>query len=31
MASRAVKFGPLGNFKKLNAGDIESILRLALD
>jgi alcohol dehydrogenase YqhD (iron-dependent ADH family) len=31
MAQRAVKFGPLGNFKKLDAGDIESILRLAVD
>jgi alcohol dehydrogenase YqhD (iron-dependent ADH family) len=31
MAQRAVKFGPLGNFKKLDTGDIESILRLAAD
>jgi alcohol dehydrogenase YqhD (iron-dependent ADH family) len=31
MAQRAVKFGPLGNFKKLDAGDIECILRLAAD
>jgi alcohol dehydrogenase YqhD (iron-dependent ADH family) len=31
MAQRAVKFGPLGNFKKLDAGAIESILRLAVE
>jgi alcohol dehydrogenase YqhD (iron-dependent ADH family) len=31
MAQRAVKFGLLGNFKKLDTGDIESILRLAVD
>jgi alcohol dehydrogenase YqhD (iron-dependent ADH family) len=31
MAERAVKFGPLGNYRKLQAGDVEAILRLAAD
>jgi hypothetical protein len=30
MAERAVKFGPLGNFRKLEARDVEAIYRLAL-
>jgi alcohol dehydrogenase YqhD (iron-dependent ADH family) len=30
MAERAVKFGPLGNFRRLDAGDVEAIYRLAL-
>jgi alcohol dehydrogenase YqhD (iron-dependent ADH family) len=30
MAERAVKFGPLGNYRKLQAPDIEAIYRLAL-
>jgi alcohol dehydrogenase YqhD (iron-dependent ADH family) len=31
MAQRAVKFGLLGNFRKLDTKDIEAILRLAVD
>ncbi|MCL2128561.1 MAG: iron-containing alcohol dehydrogenase [Treponema sp.] len=29
MAKRAVKFGPLGNYRKLNESDVEAIYRLA--
>jgi alcohol dehydrogenase YqhD (iron-dependent ADH family) len=29
MAQRTVRFGPVGNYKKLDAGDVESILRIA--
>ena len=31
MAQRAVKFGPLGNFRKLEAKDIEAIYRIAAE
>jgi alcohol dehydrogenase YqhD (iron-dependent ADH family) len=31
MAKRAVKFGPLGNFRKLNEKDIEAIYRIACE
>jgi alcohol dehydrogenase YqhD (iron-dependent ADH family) len=31
IAERAVKFGPLGNYRKLHAGDIEAILRLSAE
>ncbi|AEF82173.1 iron-containing alcohol dehydrogenase [Leadbettera azotonutricia] len=31
MAKRAVKFGPVGNFKKLDAGDVEAIYRIAAE
>jgi alcohol dehydrogenase YqhD (iron-dependent ADH family) len=30
MAERAVTFGPVGNYRKLHAGDIQAIYRLAL-
>jgi alcohol dehydrogenase YqhD (iron-dependent ADH family) len=29
MARRAVKFGPVGNYRKLDAGDVEAIYRIA--
>jgi alcohol dehydrogenase YqhD (iron-dependent ADH family) len=29
MAERAVKFGPVGNYRKLGAPDIEAIYRIA--
>jgi alcohol dehydrogenase YqhD (iron-dependent ADH family) len=31
MAQRAVKFGPLGNFRKLDEKDVEAIYRLAVE
>jgi alcohol dehydrogenase YqhD (iron-dependent ADH family) len=31
MAKRAVKFGPLGNYRKLNENDVEAIYRIAAD
>ena len=31
MARRAVKFGPLGNYRKLEASDVEAIYRLAVE
>ncbi|GHU71532.1 NADH-dependent alcohol dehydrogenase [Spirochaetia bacterium] len=31
MAKRAVKFGPVGNYRKLNTADIEAIYRLAAE
>jgi alcohol dehydrogenase YqhD (iron-dependent ADH family) len=30
MAEQAVKFGPVGNYRKLSAPDIEAIYRIAL-
>ena len=31
MSKMAVKFGPVGNFRKLNAGDVEAIYRIAAE
>jgi alcohol dehydrogenase YqhD (iron-dependent ADH family) len=31
LARRTVKFGPVGNYKKLEAGDVEAILRIAAE
>jgi len=31
MAKRAVKFGPVGSFRKLEAGDVEAIYRIAVE
>jgi alcohol dehydrogenase YqhD (iron-dependent ADH family) len=31
MAKRAVKFGPLGNYRRLNENDVEAIYRIAAD
>jgi alcohol dehydrogenase YqhD (iron-dependent ADH family) len=31
MAKRAVKFGPIGNYRKLDEKDVEAIYRLAAE
>jgi hypothetical protein len=31
MAARAARFGPLGNYRKLDAKDIEAVYRTALE